>query len=183
MIWRILPRFLSTLLSISPHLPQSLSKRQKKFPNTYAPWRALLSVWQPGDEWNVSRQRMSTHKSQLWFRQILRGGKGNIKAKVKSFSSLQVRPDSPKTQRVAAPSASGVELVGAASWCWRFLKGTPHTHFLTQIHDRIVINKLLLQLCQSSVPNYDFSAQPDSGTRVLFFILLLQVQLFLEQKD
>lgn len=58
--------------------------RTKKFPNTYAPWPPLPSVWQPGAEWNVSRQRMSTHKRQLWFRQTLRGGEGNIKAKVKS---------------------------------------------------------------------------------------------------
>lgn len=57
---------------------------QKKFPNTYAPWPPLPSVWQPGAEWNVSRQRMSTHKRQLWFRQTLSGGEGNIKAKVKS---------------------------------------------------------------------------------------------------
>lgn len=35
-------------------------------------------------EWNVSRQRMSTHKRQLWFRQTLSGGEGDIKAKVKS---------------------------------------------------------------------------------------------------
>lgn len=47
-------------------------------------WRPLPSVWQPGTEWNVSRQRMSTHKRQLWFRQTLRVREGNIKAKVKS---------------------------------------------------------------------------------------------------
>lgn len=82
--------FLSTLLFILSHLPQSLPvffffflKRSFQTSMRHA-WRPLPSVWQPGTEWNVSRQRMSTHKRQLWFRQTLRGREGNIKAKVKS---------------------------------------------------------------------------------------------------
>lgn len=83
--WGISPTFWSDLDSFAHVIPSpSISlNASKKFPNTYAPWRPLPSVWQPGAEWNVSRQRMSTHKRQLWFRQTLRGGEGNIKAKVK----------------------------------------------------------------------------------------------------
>lgn len=82
-----LDNFAKISVHTSVHFTASPSislQASKKFPNTYAPWRPLPSVWQPGAEWNVSRQRMSTHKSQLWFRQTLRGGEGNIKAKVKS---------------------------------------------------------------------------------------------------
>lgn len=56
-------------------------------------WRSPHSVWPRAAhpaQWDVSRQRMSPHKRQLWFRQTLGGS--DIKAKVKSsFSSSALR--------------------------------------------------------------------------------------------
>lgn len=56
-------------------------------------WRSPHSVWPRAAhpaQWDVSRQRMSPHKRQLWFRQTLEGS--DIKAKVKSsFSSSALR--------------------------------------------------------------------------------------------